>query len=184
MATKLTKKEKKFVAAYADTGNGTQAALKVYDTSDPNTAGVIAYENLRKPKILDALNAINTDERLEDKHNELLNSSTLEKLSFDDDEDDDVITQVVSQLPGYKLLYIRRNLSQNGEVLSCYAYVSAPNDLIQDKALDKAYKLKGAYAPEKHANLNITVEAEPGDVDLDALIVNAEAALKAQKLNG
>lgn len=184
MATKLTKKEKKFVATYAETGNGTQAALKVYDTTDINTAASIASENLRKPKILDALNALTTDEQLEQKHNDLLNSSTLEKLSFDDDEDDDVIAQVISQLPGYKLLYIRRNLSQQGEVLSCYAYVSAPNDLIQDKALDKAYKLRGAYAPEKHANVNLNIDAEAGDVDIDALITKAEADLKAQKLNG
>lgn len=159
MATRLTKKEKKFVVAFADTGNGTQAALQAYDTTDPASAAVIASKELRKVKILDALDAINTDERLEDKHNALLESSTLEKLSFDDDEDDDVIAQVVSQLPGYKLLYIRRNLTSNGEVLSCYAYVSAPNDFIQDKALDKAYKLKGKYAAEKHLNVNVEVEA-------------------------
>ncbi len=158
MATRLTKKEKKFVAGYAETGNGTQTVLEVYDTKDINTAASIASENLRKPKILDALNEINTDERLEEKHNALLESSTLEKLAFDDDEDDDVIADVVSQLAGYKLLYIRRNLSQNGEVLSCYAYVSAPNDFIQDKALDKAYKLKGKYAAEKHLNVNVTLE--------------------------
>lgn len=158
MAKVLTRKEKKFVAAYAETGNGTQAATEAYEVTTPNSAAALASKELRKVKILDALDAINTDERLENKHNELLQSSTLEKLSFDDDEDDDVIAQVISQLAGYKLLYIRRNLSSTGQVLSCYAYVSAPNDFIQDKALDKAYKLKGSYAPDKHVTLNIDAE--------------------------
>ena len=64
---KLTVKQQAFVNAYTDTskptfGNGTQAALTVYDTIDNNTAKVIAHENLRKPtirhrvdKILDAI---------------------------------------------------------------------------------------------------------------------------------
>lgn len=47
----LTKKEKGFADDYIDTGNGTKSALKNYDTEDISTAGVIAYENLRKPKI-------------------------------------------------------------------------------------------------------------------------------------
>lgn len=46
-----TLKQKEFVKEYLDSGNGTQSALKVYDTKDPNVAGAIASENLRKPKI-------------------------------------------------------------------------------------------------------------------------------------
>ena len=49
---KLTKKQKDFADKYLETGNGTKAALEVYDTDDNNTAGVIGYENLRKPKII------------------------------------------------------------------------------------------------------------------------------------
>jgi phage terminase small subunit len=49
--TELSKKEEGFVKDYLETGNGTQAVLNNYDTEDPNTAGVIAWENLRKPKI-------------------------------------------------------------------------------------------------------------------------------------
>jgi hypothetical protein len=53
----LTPKEnaftKEIVKQISETGdiNGTQAALKVYDTTDPKTAGVIASENLSKPSI-------------------------------------------------------------------------------------------------------------------------------------
>ena len=47
----LTIKQRKFLLEYFKTGNGTKSAMKVYDTDDPNTAGVIASENLRKLKI-------------------------------------------------------------------------------------------------------------------------------------
>lgn len=47
----LTPKQERFVKEYLDSGNGTQAALKAYNTEDHNTAGVIAHENLRKPNI-------------------------------------------------------------------------------------------------------------------------------------
>lgn len=55
MAKGLTKKQRVFVNEYADTGNGVKAALKAYDTDDYATAGVMAVENLEKPKIIEAL---------------------------------------------------------------------------------------------------------------------------------
>ncbi len=48
---KLTKKQKKFVGTYLETGNGAQSALVAYDTQDYNTAASLASENLRKPNI-------------------------------------------------------------------------------------------------------------------------------------
>lgn len=53
--SKLTKKQRKFVNEYADTGNGTQSALKAYNTEDNNTAKSIASENLTKPAIREEL---------------------------------------------------------------------------------------------------------------------------------
>ncbi len=47
----LTIKQKKFVKAYVETGNGTKAALKTYDTTDPDTARAISSENLAKPSV-------------------------------------------------------------------------------------------------------------------------------------
>lgn len=52
---KLTRKQEKFVKEFIDTGNGTQSALKAYDTTDEVTAGSIAWENLRKPQIQQAI---------------------------------------------------------------------------------------------------------------------------------
>lgn len=48
---KLTAKEQAFVKDYVVTKNGTQSALKVYDTTSPHTASVIASENLTKVRI-------------------------------------------------------------------------------------------------------------------------------------
>lgn len=55
MTRGLTKKQKGFVKDYLDTGNGTQSALKNYDTDDYNTAAVIANENLNKPNVREFL---------------------------------------------------------------------------------------------------------------------------------
>lgn len=52
MARGLTKKQKGFVKDYLETGNGTQSALKNYDTTDYKTASVIATENLEKPRVI------------------------------------------------------------------------------------------------------------------------------------
>ncbi len=51
MAIELTKKERGFIKDYLDSGNGTQAALKNYDTTKEIVAANIASENLRKPKV-------------------------------------------------------------------------------------------------------------------------------------
>jgi phage terminase small subunit len=51
----LTKKQKEFADEYLETGNGTQAALKAYDTTSENMAAVIASGNIRKDKIKEYL---------------------------------------------------------------------------------------------------------------------------------
>lgn len=54
----LTDKEKLFVLEYLSSNcNGTEAAIKAYDTDDRVTAAAIAYENLRKPHIAAAIEA-------------------------------------------------------------------------------------------------------------------------------
>lgn len=52
----MTFKQKTFIKRYIENaGNGTRAALEVYDTNDPNVAAVISSENLRKPNIQQAI---------------------------------------------------------------------------------------------------------------------------------
>ncbi len=51
----LTKKQKIFADAFLDTGNGTQSALKAYDTTDAGVASVISADNLKKPSVIQYL---------------------------------------------------------------------------------------------------------------------------------
>jgi phage terminase small subunit len=56
MANRLTVKQRKFAKEYvANGGNATQAALKVYDTTEYHTAGLIGHENINKPKLKQAI---------------------------------------------------------------------------------------------------------------------------------
>jgi len=60
----LTLKQRIFVKEYIEHRNGVKAALIAYDTGDYNTAGMIASENLKKPKIVEVLNLILNQEAL------------------------------------------------------------------------------------------------------------------------
>lgn len=51
MARKITHKQRKFADSYLQHGNGTQAVLAVYDTTDPAVAAPMASENLSKPNV-------------------------------------------------------------------------------------------------------------------------------------
>jgi hypothetical protein len=58
MARNLTLKQRRFVKAYVETGNGTEAAMRAYDTADRHTAHAIASENLKKKSIRRAMRAL------------------------------------------------------------------------------------------------------------------------------
>ena len=146
---KLTKKEKGFVTDYLATGNGTDAAMKNYKAKNRNTAGVIAHAKLRNVKIANVIQDALSDENLLAKHHQLLHAITLEKLKFDDNESDEVIKTLIENMDGYTLLHIVEYKNKDGEVYGKYAYVKAPDNTVQEKALDKAYKIKGSYAAEK-----------------------------------
>ncbi|HPY89060.1 MAG TPA: terminase small subunit, partial [Spirochaetota bacterium] len=52
----LTNKEEKFIEYYIQTYNGTLAIKKAgYDVANDQVASVMAYENLRKPHIIEAI---------------------------------------------------------------------------------------------------------------------------------
>lgn len=57
--SKLRRKQQLFIQEYVKSkGNGTQSALKVYDTTDRNTAGAIASKELRKDNVQEELQRI------------------------------------------------------------------------------------------------------------------------------
>lgn len=51
----LSPKQQSFINAYLQTGNATEAAMQVYNTSKRSVAAQIGYENLRKPDIKQAI---------------------------------------------------------------------------------------------------------------------------------
>ncbi len=156
---KLTKKRKGFVKDFVMTGDRKEAVMKNFDTTNPKTAHSIAAELLEIPEVQEAivtetesfkqiLDKHLPEDKVVQKHKELLDSVILEKLSFDERDSDDEIRLVIEKMPGYELLYIKEGLNADGDVISKYAYVKAPNGTIQEKALDKAYKLRGRYLDE------------------------------------
>ncbi|MFA6077372.1 MAG: terminase small subunit, partial [Candidatus Paceibacterota bacterium] len=92
---RLTRKQKIFVEEYALTENGTQSALKAYDTKDYNTANSIANENLKKPIVIKAIQSI--ADRIPD---ELLERVHLEGLVASDEVRDSA-GNVVASKPDY-----------------------------------------------------------------------------------
>jgi len=67
VSDKLTIKQKKFVKEYIETGNATEAAARVYDVTDRNSANSIGSENLAKlaEPIADVMDRVGlTDEYL------------------------------------------------------------------------------------------------------------------------
>lgn len=92
MADNLSKKEKGFIKDYLETGNGVQSALNNYDTEDYSTAGVIAHENLKKPKIIKAITELLPDDLLAEKHLKLLNKQQVLITKNEDGEADIIQT--------------------------------------------------------------------------------------------
>jgi hypothetical protein len=142
-ATKLSKKEKGFLKDYVKTGNGTEAALKNYDTTDENVAASIASENLRKPKIVKTLAEYFPDDFLAQHHLELINQKKVEYFVFSKKLKDEEIEQLVEE-SGFKVINIRATM------MGKMAFYSVPDSKAKKDALDMAYKIKSTYAPEKY----------------------------------
>lgn len=71
------------------------------------------------------------------------------------------IKAIVERVPGCKLIYIKED-KYMGQV----AFFQAPDNKTQKDALDMAYKLRGTFAPEKHAVFATGLE-NLSDADLD-----------------
>lgn len=126
---KLSKKERGFVRDYVKTGNGTKSVLNNYDTESEHVAGVMAVENLGKPRIQQAIAERIPDDLLVEKHHALLNK-----------------------------LEVKRTFNQEiGEWIEIET--GQIDTIAVSKGLDMAYKIKGSYAPEKTMNVNIEIEA-------------------------
>ena len=82
MSKRLTVKQRQFVEKYvANSGNGTRAAMAVYNTGSEHTAHQIAYENLRKPAVVRSIElALERAGLNDDSVSELLREATVAGL--------------------------------------------------------------------------------------------------------
>lgn len=96
------------------------------------------------------------------KHEELLNATVLLQMHFPEYTSDKEIKMTIEKA-GSKLVktiisevtYPGKKGKEDITVIKKIAYYAAPNTMTQDKALDKAYKLRGSYAAERK-DLNLT----------------------------
>lgn len=151
---KLSLRQKGFVKDFIETKNATVAAEKNYNVKNRRTAEVIGSENLSKPEIQNAIASAFPDSLLAEKHNQLLQASTLHKEYFEPSLSDDEIREIVEASPHCKLLHIERfpviTKKTKGKITSQHqrdtlAYVRVPENFTQGTALRDAYKLKGSY---------------------------------------
>lgn len=96
----LTHKQEQFVQEYvANGGNGTQAALAVYNTTDPNTAHVIASENLQKPTVAERATELSL--QLRTKFADMISTTPAIAIAFSsaqrDAESEDLQTRVAGR---------------------------------------------------------------------------------------
>lgn len=133
---RLTKKQKGFVKDYVLTENGTQSALKNYDTTDEHTAAVIASENLTKPEIIEAVTE--TKKRLADR----IPDELIEKVMLEGLEANKVISA---------------NITYGDADEKTNDFIEIPDHQTRHRFLDSAIKVKGEYAAEKHVTLNMDI---------------------------
>ncbi len=160
---RLSKKQKGFIKDYIATGNGTQAALNNYDIESDKpdvVAANIASENLRKPQVINRILSIAgqiPDELVVEKHKKLFTQKQLAYFTFSKSMSDEEITDHVNAA-GFDVIVIRE--SDKGKL----AFYSIDDAQAISKATDMAYKLKGAYAPEKTITLNIEAKVDEKDL--------------------
>ena len=136
MGIKRTIKERKFIDAYIkNNGNATEAYLALHPKAKRTSAADLGYRMLRKvdisvTELLDKMGV--TDAYLNDKLNEGLEAS-----------------KVISVVP----IPPKKNKTGTGDLPDANEksidFIDVPDFNVRVKYLDMAYKLKGAYAPEK-----------------------------------
>jgi hypothetical protein len=174
---RLSHKEKGFISDIAKGETGVQAVLNNYDTEDYHTAGAIASENLKKPRIIQALADAFPDELLQKKHLELMNASRLDHMVFptgprNESEKESYIAKdkqkAITEGKEYREIehITDDDIRDMLESVNCTVrrivhrdtardvYFWSADNMARDKALDKAYKIRGSYAAEKIAGPN------------------------------
>ncbi len=149
---KLTRKQDTFVDGVVATGNGTAAALNAYDTDNPAVAAQIAYENMRKPEILEAIASRITPDMVDEAHVSLLDAVKLDYFVFGKHMTDEEIKEHVESV-GLTCINIRP--SEKGKL----AFFSLPDGAARGKGVELYHKVHGTFAPEKKLTVHVEAQA-------------------------
>ena len=149
------KQERAFDKVVENGGNVSSAMREVgYSEATANTPQKLTESKGWK----ELMETYLSDDKLAQKHDELLNSGGIEKLRFAVTDDNETIKETVHAVAGCEVLYIRQGKDEK------MAYVKVSDNQTQRAALDMAYKLKGSYAPDKSINVSILADPEQFDV--------------------
>lgn len=114
-----------------------------------------------------------TPEYLQKNHEELMNSKTVQHMPFHYKIKDDEIKEIINN-NGFTYVGTKRFM------VTAIVFFLAPDNLTRDKALDKAYKILGSYAPVKVSEVDPLLDVD--DEELEAkLRENEEIANRASK---
>lgn len=175
---KLTPKQKEFIQRYIETGNGTQAALEVYDVNNNNTARSIASENLTKPAIVKATQGAFPEDYLNTWHKRLFKKTKLEYFIFPFTTSD---REIIEHLAKAGLDTVNIEFSDKGK----RAFYSVMDESAVRGALDMAYKITGKYtdhAPPIAPTINYNLFYRP---EFQQEVKGFEEKLKSLiKING
>ena len=132
-----------------------------------------SVEVFKKKSFLATLNEILPDELVVKAHRALIKNKFVVEKTFPKDMDDLDITEICSNM-GRVIKIVECDVASKGKVKVCY--ISIMNTKAAAEGVDMAYKLKGAYAPEKHS-LNINQDfAEMSDEELEEAVRQQEEA--------
>jgi phage terminase small subunit len=145
----LTIKQDLFVTHYIETLNATEAARRSGYKGSDNTLGVIGYENLRKPKIREAIDKI-LEERL---------TSPLEILTILSKIVGGDISDLMSDHPPYHL--DRKKIKQMGHLVN-----SVQTDITGRLKITMHNKLRAIELMGKYYDLFADRQEHSGSVEL------------------
>lgn len=125
----LTLKQRKWIEAYIETGNATEAALIAYDCKDREVAGSIGSENLQKL----ALEEVMEEAGLSDSH---------------------LLKKLYKGLEANKV--ISANITYGDADEQTNDFIEVPDHTNRRGYLDMAFKLKDKYPREQVQNIQAT----------------------------
>jgi hypothetical protein len=132
----------------------------------------------KKKSFLATLNEILPDELIIKAHRALIKNKFVVEKIFPKEMDDLDIVEICSHM-GRVIKIIEADVAFKGKVKVCY--IAVTNTKAATDGIDMAYKLKGAYAPEKHS-LNINQDfAEMSDEELEEAVRQQEEREKKYK---